>query len=199
MTPKREQKIKNVLNKRNANLTVVLENVHDPHNISAVLRTCDAVGIHEVYILDTVHPEPEQYGKKSSSSALKWINIHFYDDIEKCLEAVRKNYKKVYATYLSVEGKSLYDLKLDDSVALLFGNEKDGLSDTILKYADENFIIPQIGMLPSLNISVACAVTLYEVFRQQQAGNNFRPLAQDELNVTFDLWSRREMEKKRFY
>ncbi len=80
MTPERKQRLISVLNKRQGNITVVLENVFDPHNISAVMRTCDAVGLQDIYILNTKIPLHKKWGAKSSSSAAKWLTVHQYDD-----------------------------------------------------------------------------------------------------------------------
>src|SRR5882757_10715736 len=167
MTPERQARLLEVLNKRQHDITVVLENVFDPHNISAVMRTCDAVGIQDIYILNTKIPPHKKWGAKSSSSAAKWLTIHQFTDADECFEALRKKYKKIYTTHLSTDAAGLYELNLTEPVALVFGNEHSGVSDEIIAKADGNFIIPQVGIIKSLNISVACAVTLYEAFRQK--------------------------------
>lgn len=171
MTPKREDKFRRVVAKRQFNLTVVLENVHDPHNIGAVMRTCDAVGVREIYVLyteDQLTEETLQVGKSAASGAKKWVEVHLFQDVASCFGAIRKKYNHILATHLAENAKSLYDLDLTDSVAILFGNEKDGVSQEALSFTDGNLIIPQMGMVQSLNISVACAVTLYEALRQRQ-------------------------------
>lgn len=173
MTPERSERLTNVLNKRQLNLTVVLENVADPHNISAVMRTCDAVGIQEIYILNTVIPRHKKWGSKSSSSASKWLTIHQFTDVQSCFEALRKKYKKIYTTHLSTDALDLYDMNLTEEVALVFGNEHSGVSDELIGLADGNFIIPQVGIIKSLNISVACAVSLYEAFRQKNIAGHY--------------------------
>ena len=170
MTPERTEKFEKVVGQRQFNLTVILENVHDPHNIGAVLRTCDSVGIHEIYALytnDEISEENLIIGKKSSSGARKWVDVHHYTNVEKCFKDVKIKYKKVFCTHLAHDSKNLYDLDLSGSVALLFGNEHSGVSEASLKHCDGNFIIPQMGMVKSLNISVACAVSLYEAARQR--------------------------------
>ena len=167
MTPERSAKIKKVLSHRQAGLAVVMENVQDPHNISAVLRTCDAVGVQDVYVLTTTIPRHKKFGKTSSASALGWLTIHEYDDTGKCMQAVKDRYQKVYATHLGVRSHSLYELNLTERIALVFSNEHAGVTEECLQYCDGNFIIPQVGMVQSLNISVACAITLYEAFRQR--------------------------------
>lgn len=168
MTPEREARIKSVLNHRQSGLVVVMENVHDPHNISAVMRTCDAVGVQDLFVLTTVMPRHTKFGKNSSASAAGWLTIHQYDETNACMDAVRERCDKIYATHLGVKSSSLYELDLTQRVALVFGNEHAGVTEDCLKYCDGNFIIPQVGMVQSLNISVACAITLYEAFRQRR-------------------------------
>ena len=167
MTPEREAKIKKVLNHRQSGLVLVMENVNDPHNISAVMRTCDAVGVQDLFVLNTAISQHKKFGKKSSASAAGWLSIHQYDDTKACMDAVRQHCDKIYATHLGVESYSLYELDLTQRVALVFGNEHAGVTEECLTYCDGNFIIPQVGMVQSLNISVACAITLYEAFRQR--------------------------------
>ncbi len=151
-------------------MTVILENVHDKHNIGAVMRTCDSVGVQELYILYTDPGLGKAHldrVKASSTGVRKWLDIHFYMDVDECMTAVKKKYDKIYATHLDEESQSLYATDLSEGVALLFGNERDGVSQEALTYADGNILIPQYGMVDSLNISVACAVTLYEASRQR--------------------------------
>ncbi len=173
MTPELTDKLINVLSKRQANLTVVMENVDDPHNISAVLRTCDAVGIQDIYILTTRIPKHKKFGYKSSSSALKWLTIHEFDNLEDCVAAVRKNFSKILTTHLSSDAVEIYDIDFTDSVALVFGNEHDGVTEEFRNLADGNFIIPQMGIIQSLNISVACAVSIYEALRQKKVAGHY--------------------------
>lgn len=172
MTEERLARLENVARKRQHDLTVVLENVHDPHNIGAVLRTCDSVGIHEVFILNNdpkLVKNPVIIGKNTSTGARKWLDIQVFNDSEKCFTAVRKSYGQIYGTHLAAKSKSLYALDLTGPTALVFGNEHVGITKKSLQFLDGNFIIPQVGMVQSLNISVACAVTLYEAFRQRES------------------------------
>lgn len=168
MTDERRARFKKVISQRQPDLTVILENVHDPHNIGAVMRTCESVGIGEIFVIYSEGNEEKwRSGKKSASSAKKWVDIHFYQDKKACFEHVRRKCKRVYATHLAHDSVSMYELNLTESVALLFGNEHDGVSEEALAFCDGNFVIPQMGMVKSLNISVACAVTLYEALRQR--------------------------------
>ncbi len=173
MTPERRHRLITVLEKRQPDLTVVLENVFDPHNISAVMRTCDAVGIQEVYILNNKIPPHKKWGVRSSSSAAKWLTVHQFSDPGECFTALRKKYKKILTTHLSSDAITLYEINMVEPIALVFGNEQKGVSEDIRTLADGNFIIPQKGIIRSLNISVACAVTLYEAYRQKESAGHY--------------------------
>jgi len=170
MTPQRLQRFTEVVKRRQPDFTVILENVHDPHNIAAVLRSCDSVGITEIYVLFTeqgLTPERIKMGKRSSAGAKRWVEVNLFDDLQHCFTVVRKKYKRILSAHLDDQAENLFDLELSGPVALLFGNEHDGVSEEANGMADGSFIIPQQGMVQSLNISVACAVTLYEAMRQR--------------------------------
>jgi len=190
MTPERRDKLLNVLSKRQANLTVVLENVQDPHNASAVMRTCDAVGIQEVYILTTKIPRHKKWGYRSSSSALKWLTIHEFDNLEECVAALRKKFSKILTTHLSSDAVSLHDINFTESIALVFGNEHAGVTDEFRALADGNFIIPQMGIIQSLNISVACAVSIYEAMRQKMNAGHYNQasLPKEQMDSLLTQW-----------
>lgn len=194
MTPERKERLLSVLRKRQNNITVVLENVFDPHNISAVMRTCDAVGIQDIFILNTKIPRHKKWGSKSSSSAAKWLSIHQYANAGECFTELRKRYSKILTTHLSSDAVSLHEINFSESIALMFGNEHSGVSDEIRAMADGNFIIPQMGIIKSLNISVACAVTLYEAMRQKQIAGHYRQtkLGQEQFNLLLDEWGFKE-------
>ncbi|MEO6961652.1 MAG: RNA methyltransferase [Puia sp.] len=173
MTPERLERLTGVLKNRQNDITVVLENVFDPHNISAVMRTCDAVGIQDITVLNSRIGPHKKWGAKSSSSAAKWLSIHQYTDPVACFAALREQYHLILTTYLSSDAASLYHIDFTKSIALVFGNEHDGVSKEIREMADGNFIIPQVGIIRSLNISVACAVTVYEAFRQKKSAGHY--------------------------
>ncbi len=198
MTNERTERIEAVLAKRQPSLTVVLENVIDPHNISAVMRTCDAVGIQEVFVLNTKIGLHENWGAKSSSSAANWLTIHQFNDIEICFAELRKRFDKIYTTHLSSDSVDLYELNLTEKVALVFGNEHSGCSDEIIAKADANFIIPQVGIIKSLNISVACAVSVYEAFRQKNIAGHYNTMQLSETmqSTLRAKWSISKSEKR---
>ncbi len=172
MEPSRIEKIEALAAKRQGNMTVVLENVMDYHNLGAVMRTCDAVGCFEIYVLYTVpskQKEQLRLGKKTAAGVRKWLKVNYYTDLQQCLAAVREKYGTIWATAVDQGTISIFQKDFTKSFALIFGNEKEGVSSEARKLCDGTVLIPQVGMAQSLNISVACAVTLYEVFRQRDA------------------------------
>ncbi len=174
MRTEREQKLRDVAAKRQLDLVVVLDNIHDAHNIGAILRSCDAVGVQEVYVLYTdpkLRNSHIELGKRTSAGARKWVDVYLFRELGPCFDQVRQKCAAIYGAHLDPGTQSLYQLELTQPVALVFGNEDQGLSQEVLSQTDGNFIIPQVGMVESLNVSVACAITLYEAFRQRtQAG-----------------------------
>jgi len=197
MTPERQEKLLHILRQRQPNLTVVMENVNDPHNISAVMRTCDAVGIQDIYILNTKIPIHTKFGPKSSSGALKWLTIHQFENTVECFAALRKSYSTILTTHLSTDAVDLYEIDFTRSVALVFGNEHSGVSDEARALADGNFIIPQMGIIQSLNISVACAVSIYEACRQKKAAGHYdsASMPAERMNILLNEWGFAEHEK----
>lgn len=137
------------------------------------MRTCDAVGVQDIYILNTRIPPHKKWGAKSSSSAHKWLSVHQYTHAQTCFAVLRQHYDLILTTHLSSNAVSLYHVDFTKRIALVFGNERDGVSEDIRALADGNFIIPQVGIIQSLNISVACAVSLYEAFRQKNIAEHY--------------------------
>jgi tRNA (guanosine-2'-O-)-methyltransferase len=173
MTPERDRALMAALRHRQPDITVILENVFDPHNISAVMRTCDSVGIQEVFVLTTRMPKHEKFGWRSSSGAYKWLTVHQFENLDECLIEVRSRYSRVMTTLLSHEATDIYAFDFTSSIALVFGNEFKGCSPEMIAQCDGSLVIPQVGIIQSLNISVACAVTLYEAFRQKRLAGHY--------------------------
>ena len=178
--------------KRQPDLTIVMENIHDPHNVSAILRSADAVGVLEVQLV-YVNEKFPRLGKKSSASANKWLSRRPFTSIQDCYDRLHEEGFTICATHLGKTSRSLYDLDLTKNVALVFGNEHRGVSDDADRLADASFQIPMNGMIQSLNVSVACAVSLYEAFRQRMlAGLYSEPhLSSKKLQELFDAWTKK--------
>jgi len=165
---RRVERMAAVLGKRLPDLTVVLENIHDPHNVSAILRTCDAVGVVRVELLYTCESFPK-IGRKSSSSASKWVERRKHTSVEECYAVLRNEGYRIIATRLDANAQTLYESTLTGKVALVLGNEHRGVSEAAASQADSRLYIPMRGMIESLNVSVAAAVLLYEALRQRLA------------------------------
>lgn len=173
-TERRVNRMEYVIARRQPTLTVVLEDVYDPHNASAVLRSCDGVGVLDVHLVYvTQEPPRKSFGKTTSASAAKWLNLHYHDTIEECYAVLRRNGFSIIATALQGDSRELYEYNLAKPTALVFGNEKDGVSPAGLAGADGTAYIPMQGMVESLNISVSCAFTLYEAMRQRRAAGMY--------------------------
>lgn len=193
-TARRRQRIRHVLERRQPDLTIVLEDVHDPHNVSAVLRSCDAVGVLDVHLVYVREEPPRRaFARKTSASAAKWMRIHRHSSIEECYAAIREQRMCILVAALGAESADLHALDLTRPTALVFGNEMRGLSDAATDSADGAFRIPMMGMVESLNISVACAVTLYEALRQRRAAGRYATSALDteELDALEAAWLKR--------
>ena len=170
-TPQRQQRIANVVAARQQGV-VVIENIHDPHNAEAVIRSCDAFGIQKICLifLDYEPFDPQAIGKLSSSSANKWLDFATYHSTEACLSDLKQQGYELIATVLDEQAESLYSAQLTTpKIALLLGNEHKGLSSTACKLADRAITIPMQGMVQSLNLSVTASIILYEITRQRLA------------------------------
>ncbi len=169
-TTRRGERIAHVLSRRQPDLTVVLEDVHDAHNVSAVLRTCDAVGALDVHLVYIEEEVPRRaLARTTSGSAAKWMRTTMHASIESCYAELHRQGFAVYTTALDERSQCIYDVDLARPVALVFGNEMRGASPAAVEHADGTLVIPMMGMVQSLNISVACAVVLYEALRQRRA------------------------------
>lgn len=173
----RLHRIAQVASQRQQGLTIVLEDVHDPHNAAAVLRTCDGFGVQNVHFVFVNQPEynPAKIGKQSSSSAYKWLDFTIHKSIEDCYNDLHKENYEIWATVLDEDSIDLYTAEFTNkNIALVFGNEHTGLTQTALDLADKKLYLPMRGMVESLNISVTAAICLFEVTRQRIAsGNSF--------------------------
>ena len=189
LTNERSSKIEDVVRWRQQNFTVVLENIHDPHNLGAIIRSCDAAGIgevHVIYHLEGINSDIKYIGKRASRGAAKWVDVSFYDNIEDCILMLKSRGFSILATALHANSENLYDTDLTKSIAIVFGNEKEGITKDLLSYCDGNIVIPMFGMVQSLNVSNAAAVILFEMVRQRHKVGNYSVAlnAQDDRTVS---------------
>jgi tRNA (guanosine-2'-O-)-methyltransferase len=181
-TPARLQKVQSVVSNRQAGLLLVLEDIHDPHNAEAILRTADAFGLQEVwFIFAREKPyDPRRVGRLAAASAAKWIDLRVFGSTAECLRDLREKQFKAIAATLTAPSVFETDLALPKRLALLVGNEHRGLSSTALAQADGKVSIPMRGMVESLNVSVTAAILLYEITRARLAGGRLSNLSHAE-------------------
>ncbi len=169
-TPERLAKLKRAASLRQRGLVLVIEDIHDPHNAQAILRTADALGIQQVHFIFEKEKKynPRRVGKSSSSSAMKWLDYIIWNSTKECLTALKKQRYALIGTALN--GASIFDGRqklMHKKIAILVGNEHRGLSDEAFKRANQLVSIPMCGMVQSLNVSVTTAIVLYEIVRQR--------------------------------
>jgi len=193
MTPERKSKLEAVLNKRQPTLHVVLENVDDPHNVGAVLRSCDAFGVVDVHLLYPKGKMPRmgEIRSRSAASAAKWLRFTKWDSPKKLIAFFKKNKIAIVATHMSAKAKDPSKVDLAAPVALVLGNEHDGVSKEMLKAASANVLIPMVGFVQSFNISVAASLLLYEAYRQREKKGMYEKtqLKKPELKKMMKGWS----------
>jgi tRNA (guanosine-2'-O-)-methyltransferase len=192
-TERRLNRLEEVLRHRQPDLTVAMENIHDPHNVSAILRSCDAAGVMSVQLIYTDTEFPD-IGKKSSASARKWVERRRFKSIKKCYEKLHEEGYIIYATHLENKAKSVYEVDLTKKVAIVVGNEHEGVSSEAAQFADGIIQIPMFGMIRSLNVSVATAVILFEAVRQRFAVGQYdkSKLPDAELTRLLKEWAMKE-------
>lgn len=166
MTPKRLERINTMLDKRQPDLTVCMEGVHKTHNLAAVVRTCDAIGISDVHAV--WKNERMRVSGGSAAGSQNWIDVHNYSKTEDAISKLKKQGMQILVTNLSDTSVDFREIDYTKPTAIILGQEKFGASEQALALADQDIIIPMVGMVQSLNVSVACSVVLYEAQRQRQ-------------------------------
>ncbi len=165
-TPERRARMESVLSNRQPDLTLVLANIHDPPNVSAIYRSCDAFGVPEVHLYYTDTPFPA-LAKKTSASARKWVESVRHSDKASLFSALKAKGMQIIATACSPTAKPLREWDLSKPTAIIMGNEHSGVAKELAEDIDGEIYIPMRGMIQSFNVSVAAAVLLSEASRQR--------------------------------
>ncbi|MEZ0322456.1 tRNA (guanosine(18)-2'-O)-methyltransferase TrmH [Thermus sp. PS18] len=180
MTEARRRRIEEVLRRRQPDLTVLLENVHKPHNLSAILRSCDAVGVLEAHAVNPTGGVPTF--NETSGGSHKWVYLRVHPDIQTAIGHLRERGFRIYATALREDAQDFREVDYTQPTAILLGAEKWGVSEEALALSHGAIKIPMLGMVQSLNVSVAAAVILFEAQRQRlKAGLYEHPRLDPEL------------------
>ena len=170
-SPQRKKRIEAYYKNKIPNVEVLIDNVWDPHNASAVLRSCDGFGISKVNLYYTYNkfPKLKSMGKKSSASANKWLELNRIKNLDEFVrEKKSKGFKFIGADIQ--KSNNLTKFKFPKKCIIIFGNENEGISEELKNVVDGFIFIPMVGFVRSFNISVSAAVVLYELFRQRGKG-----------------------------
>lgn len=171
MSPERNQKIREMLRKRQTSLTVCMEQVHKPHNVSAVVRSCDAVGIHEMHAVWDEKNQKLRGGTAMGSQ--NWVKMTTHSSISDAVTHLKSQQMQVLVTNLSSDAVDFREIDYTKPTAIILGQEKTGATPEAIQLADHDIVIPMVGMVQSLNVSVAAALVLYEAQRQRQLANMY--------------------------
>lgn len=166
LTPERLAKIDRVVRSRMFNPVVVLESLYDRGNVSAVMRSCEGLGFGRLHLIETQDKFKES--QRTTAGSDKWLEIKKWQSTADCVKQLKSQGKKIIVTHLSATAKNLPDLDLTGNIALVLGNEKEGVSSEMVQASDECAVFPMTGFVQSFNISVAAAVCLSEIASQRK-------------------------------
>lgn len=191
ITEKRWERFNEVLNNRTRHLTIVLEDVFHEHNASAVLRSCDCFGIQDVHFIE--NRNEFKTNDEVAMGATQWLSIHRYrekdiNNTEACFNHLRQQGYKIVVTSPHAKSVRIQDLNINQPLAIVFGAEKEGLTDYALQNADEKVFIPMYGFTESFNISVSVALCMYEIMNRLRASNINYHLPGEEKKVLLLQW-----------
>jgi tRNA (guanosine-2'-O-)-methyltransferase len=188
VTQRRLERIKKAALNRQQGV-VVLQDIIDKHNAFAVIRSCECFGIQKVYLIFEKKKafDPTKFGKLAAASANKWIDYEIFDSTEKCIKKLKEENYKIIATALTDNSTSIFefDFCASEKFAICFGNEKEGLSDSLIEQSDAILNIPMQGLIQSLNLSVTAAICLFEMTRQRRKAGfeNFKYSLEEQKNI----------------
>ncbi len=193
--PRRFERIKNVLNCRMKNLTVLVEAVNKPHNLSAILRTCDAAGVFEANFIS--EKDKVKTFNSTAQGSQKWVKLNNHETTISAVSELKKKGFKLYGTTLNERSTDYRNFEYTENTCFVLGAEKWGLSDQLISKVDESIFIPMSGMVQSLNVSVAASILLFEAIRQRESRSllplNGEGLSAEEYEKTLFEWSYPEL------
>lgn len=178
MTPERFEKLKQVLNARQTDLTVVMDWVHKPHNFNAIIRSCDAVGVYEAHYI----PVEEGFRplNNTAKGSQKYVVANQHQNFADVAAQLKSSGHRLLAAHLSEEAVDYRSVDYTQPTAIVMGAELEGVQDSTAVLVDQHVIIPMVGMVESLNVSVACALILYEAQRQRAAAGSYNQRSLDD-------------------
>ncbi|MGB2371734.1 MAG: TrmH family RNA methyltransferase [Flavobacteriales bacterium] len=198
ITDERKALFEELIQKRTTYLTVVLENIYQPLNASAVLRSCDCFGIQDVHVIENYNEfKPD---REVAMGASNWLTVNRYDKNENntldCIQSLKNQGYRIVATSPHNSQTDLINFDLSKGkTALFFGTEVEGLSDVVLENADEHLHIPMYGFTESFNLSVSAAICLYEMRMKMEKENIKWQMTEDEKNQVLLNWLRYSIDR----
>jgi tRNA (guanosine-2'-O-)-methyltransferase len=176
-----------VLDHRLGSLRVVVENLHNPHNTSAVLRTCEAMGIQHIHVVESVSKFAVARGITKGSH--KWLTLHKHRNFADCAKELKDEGFSIYAAMLKKDAVPLPALPIDQNIALVFGNEHAGVSSEAQAHCDGAYFIPMQGFVQSYNVSVATAISIYDISsRMRTQREDGGALSAEQKSSTLESW-----------
>ena len=193
--PRRFERIKSVLDCRMKNLTVLVEDVNKPHNLSAILRTCDAAGVFEANFIS--EKDKVKTFNSTAQGSQKWVKLNNHETTISAVSELKKKGFKLYGTTLNEKSTDYRNFDYSENTCFVLGAEKWGLSDQLISKVDESIFIPMSGMVQSLNVSVAASILLFEAIRQRESKSLLplkgEGLSAEEYEKTLFEWSYPEL------
>ena len=202
VTEQKKEKIKQVIAQRTNHVTVVLEDVFQQHNASAVVRSAECFGVQDVHIIE----KRNQFLPINSvaKGSAKWISFYKYDNTQTCLQTLKKKGYKIVATVPHKKSYALHQLPIEKKTALIFGTEATGLSDEAISLADEFVTIPMYGFTESFNVSVSVAICLYDITQRLRTSDIDWELSKNEILDISLAWAKKivvnsQLLEKKFF
>ncbi|MFC3123210.1 tRNA (guanosine(18)-2'-O)-methyltransferase TrmH [Agaribacter flavus] len=182
MSPERYARIQQVLSQRQHDLTLLMEEVHKPHNVSAIIRTADAVGIHQVH---AVWAENPALRKGTALGSQIWVKNKHHSNTAVAVAYLKNQGMQVLVTHLDDSSIDFREVDYTKPTAIIMGQEKSGATAEAVALADQSIVVPMVGMVQSLNVSVAAATVLYEAQRQRSEAGMYgeSQIPDDEKNA----------------
>lgn len=189
----RKKKFDEIIGKRTRHITVVLEDIYQPHNASAVLRSCDCFGVQDVHIIENKN----QYtvNDEIALGSSKWLSLYKYSTVTSCINQLKTKGYKIIATTPHKNDTTIHELDINQKTALLFGTELKGISEDVLEQADGFVKIPMFGFTESFNISVSVALCLHTLVHKLHKENIFKQLSEFEKGEVMLNWLRNSISK----
>ena len=197
MTEGRINTFKNIIKDRTRQVTIVLEELFQPHNASAIIRSCDCFGIQDLHIVE--NRNEFTIDREIAMGSSKWVNIYSYDSIETCINSLKNQGYKVLATLPNHDAESLYEVNYSQKIAFLFGTELKGLTEKAISMADGYVKIPMYGFTESFNVSVSAALCMYEASKKlRELDRQIWELSTEEKAEVQLYWSKKSIKSSAF-